>query len=217
MVAQEIQCYAIRLEPAIRDEGTSTGRGPNGPNIKKPATKGKAFRQRLEGMLQQEVPDTCPVQGGRRVLPTEERNEKGPLALAPVPPRPKIPCRKEMRRGDTTGEGGERKNTTRYRGLTQADPGTVGRKGTIPKKQGRLPTEGSGPASQDRARPGKRPRTSQHGGRIGIQPRKVEERGGRCEEGKPGARAPESRAQKGVEKSWAEVARLGQLVSRDRC
>ena len=86
MVAQEIQCYAIRLEPAIRDEGTSTGRGPNGPNIKKPATKGKAFRQRLEGMLQRQVPDTRPVQGGRRILQTEGRNEKGTLALAPVPP-----------------------------------------------------------------------------------------------------------------------------------
>jgi len=86
MVPQEMQCYAIRLEPAIRDESTSTRRGPNGPNIKKPATKGKAFRQRLEGMLQRQVPDTRPVQGGRRILQTEGRNEKGTLALAPVPP-----------------------------------------------------------------------------------------------------------------------------------
>jgi len=217
MVPQEIQCYAIRLEPAIRDEGTGTEREPNGPNIKKPAKKGKAFRQRLEEMLQRQVPDTHPVQGGRRVLPTEGRNEKGTLALASVPPRPEIPCRKEKRCGDTTGEGGERKNTTRYRGLTRADPGTVGRKGTIPKKRGRLPTEGSGPASQDRAPPGRRPRTSQDGGRIGIQPRKVEERGGRCQERKPGARATEPRAKKGVEKSWAKVARLGQLASRDQC
>ena len=47
----------------------------------------------------------------------EGRNEKGTLALAPVPPRPEILCWKERRRGDTTGEGGERKNTTRCRGL----------------------------------------------------------------------------------------------------
>jgi len=56
MVPQEIQCYAIRLEPAIRDEGTSTGGGPNGPNFKKPATKAKALRQKLEGMLERQVP-----------------------------------------------------------------------------------------------------------------------------------------------------------------
>jgi len=217
MVPQEIQCYAIRLEPAIRDKGTSTGRGPKSPNIKKPATKGKAFNQKLEGMLQRQVPDTRPVQSGCRVLPTEGRNKKGTLALAPVPQRPEIPCRKERRRGDTTGEGGERKKTTRYRGLTQADQGTVGPKGAIPKERGRLPKEDSGPTSEDRATPRGDPRTSQDGGRIGIQPGKAEERGGRCEERKPGARAPEPRAKKGVEKSWAEVARLGQLASRDRC
>jgi len=190
MVPQEIQCYAIRLEPAIRNKGTSTGRGPNGPNIKKPATKGQAFHQRLEGMLQRQVPNTRPVQGGHRVLPAEGRNEEGTLALAPVPPRPKIWYRKKRSREDTTREGGERKNTTRYQSLTQAYPGTVGRKGPIPEKRGRLQTGGSGPASQDSTPPGRRPRTSQDGGRIGIQPGKVEERGGRCEDKKPGARAP---------------------------
>jgi len=217
MVSQEIQCYAIRLEPAIRDKSTSTGRGPDGPIIKKPATKGEAFHQRLEGMLQRQVPDTRPIQGGRRVLPAKERNKEGPLTLAPVPPRPKVPRCKERRRGDKTGEGGERKNTTRYRGLTQADPGTVERKAAIPKKRGRLPKKDSGPTSEDRATPRGDPRTSQDGGRSGIQPRKAEERGGRCEERKPRARASEPRTKKRVEKSWAEVARLGQLASRDRC
>ena len=124
------------------------------------------------------MPDTRPVQGGGRVLPAEGWNEKGTLALEPVPPRPKIPCRKERCRGDTTGEGGERKNTTRYRGLTQADPGTVGRKEAILKKPGRLPKEDSGPTSEDRTTPQGDPRTSQDGGRMRIQPRKVEERGG---------------------------------------
>ena len=187
MVPQEVQCYEIRSEPAIRNEGTSSGRGPSGPNVQKPATKGKAFHEKLEGMLQRQVPDTGPVQRGRRVLRAEGRNEEGTFALAPVPPRPKIPCRKKRRRGDKTGEGGEPKNTTRYRGLTQGDPGAVGRKGTIPEKGRRVQTEDSGPASQDRTPPGRRPRTPQDGGRIGIQPRKVEERGGRCEERKLGA------------------------------
>jgi len=216
MVPQEIQCYSIRLEPAIREK-KRTRRGPNGPTIKKPATKGEAFHQRLEGMLQRQVPDTRPIQGGRRVLPAKGRNKEGPLTLAPVPPRPKVPRRKERRRGDTTGEGGERKNTTQYRGLTQADPGTVGRKGAIPKKRGRLPKEDSGPTSEDRMTPRGDPRTSQDGGRIRIQPRKVEERGGRWEKGKPGVRTTEPRAKERVEKSCAEVARFGQLASRDRC
>jgi len=149
MVPQEVQCYAIWLGPAIRDKGTSTGRGSKGSNIKQPATKGKAFHQKQEGMLQRQVPDTRPVQGGRRILPTKGRNEKGTLTLEPVPPRPKIPCRKERRRGDTTGEGGERKNPTRYRGFAQADPGTLGRKGAIPKERGRIPTKDSGTTSQD--------------------------------------------------------------------
>jgi len=215
MVPQEIQCYAIRLEPAIRNEGTSTGKRPRGPNIQKPATKGEAFNQGLEGMLQRQVPSTCPIQGGRGVLPAEGWKKEGPLALAPVPSRPKIARRKERRRGDTTGEGKERKNTTRSRGLTRADLGTVERKGAIPSKRGRLPKEEHRPTSQDRATPRGRLRTSQNGGRIGIQPRKVEKRSGQGEERKPGARAQEPRASKGVEKSWVEVARLGQLASRD--
>jgi len=107
MVPQDVQCYAIRLEPTIRNEATSPSRGPNGPESKKPATKGKAFHQRLEGMLQRQVPDTRPIQGGRRVLPAEGRNKEGPVALAPVPPKPKVPCRKERLRREKTGEGGE--------------------------------------------------------------------------------------------------------------
>jgi len=191
MVPQEIQFYAIRLEPAIRNEGTSSGRGPNGPNIKKPSTKKEAFNQKLEGMLQRQVPSTRPIQGGRRILPTKRWDEERPLALAPVPQGPKIPRRKETRRRNTTGERGERKNTTRSRGLTQADPGTVKREGAIPKKRGRLPKEDRRPTGQDRATPRGRPRTLHNGGRIGIQPGEVEKGSGRGEERKPGARAQE--------------------------
>jgi len=168
-------------------------------------------------MLQREVPSTRPIQGGRRVLPGEGRNKERPVALAPVPPRPKIPRGKERRCGDMTAEGRERKNTTRSRGLTQADPGTVEWKGAIPEKRGRLPKEDRRPTSQDRATRRGCLRTSQNGGRSGIQTRKVEKRSGRGEERKPGARAQEPRASKGVEKSWAEVARFGQLALRDRC
>ena len=217
MVPQEVQCYAIRLEPAIQNEGTSTGKGPSGPNIKKPARKGKTSHQRLEGMLQRQMPDTGPIQGGRGIPSAEGRNNEGPLALAPVPPRPKVPCWKERCRRDMTGEGGERKNPTPYPGLTQADPGTVGRKCAIPKKRGRIPQEDRRPTSQDGVPTRGHPRASQDGCRIGIQFGKIEERGGRCEKRKPGPRAPEPRATERDKKSWAEVARLGQLASRDQC
>jgi len=80
MVPQEMQGYAIRLDPAIRNKGTSTG-GPNAPSIKNPSTKDEACHQELEGMLQRQVLSTCPIQGGRTVLPSEGRNEEGPLAL----------------------------------------------------------------------------------------------------------------------------------------
>jgi len=217
MVPQEIQCYAFRPEPAIPNEGTSTRRGPHGPNINKPATKKEAFNQKLGGMLQRQVPSTRTIQGGRRILPTKRRDEERPLALAPVPPVPKILRRKERRRRDTTAERGERKNTTRSRGLKQTDPGSVKQKGAIPKKRGPLPKEARRPTGQDRATPRGSPRPSQNGGSIGIQTRKVEKGSGRGEERKLGARAQQSRASKGVEKSWAKVARLGQLGLRDRC
>jgi len=86
IVPQEIQCNAIPLEPAIRNEGTSTRRGPGCPKVKKPATKDETCHQGREGILQQQVPSTRPIQGERSVLPAEGQNEKGPLTLAPIPP-----------------------------------------------------------------------------------------------------------------------------------
>jgi len=59
------------------------------------------------------VPSTCPIQGGRRVLPTEGRDEEGPFALAPVPLRAKVAHREKRGCRDTTGEEGERKKTPR--------------------------------------------------------------------------------------------------------
>jgi len=217
MVPQEIQCYAMRLEPAIRNEGTSTGRGPNGPNIQKPATKGKAFHQKLEGMLQRQVPSTRPIQGGCWILPPEGRNEKGPLALAQIPTRPEVPSGKKGSCGDTTGQGGERKNPATRRCPTEANTRSAGTEGQGVKKRGRIPAQNNGATNHDGKTSGRLPKASQDGRRIRIQPSKVEARGGRWKKREPRARASEPRTQKGAEKSWAEVARLGQFASRDRC
>jgi len=217
VVLKEIQSYAIRLEPAIRNKGTSTGRGPRGPNIQKPATKGKAFHQKVEGMLQRQVPSTRPIQSGRRVLPAEGRDKKGPFTLAPIPPRPEVPSGKERSCGDTTGEGGERKNPTRRRCPTKANSRAAGTEGTGVKKREQIPAQNNGQTDCDGKTSGRRPKASQDGRRNRIQPIKVEERGGRRKKREPGARASEQQTQKGAKKSWVEVARLGQLVSRDRC
>jgi len=217
MVPQEIQCYPIRLEPAIRNKGTSTRKGPRGANIKKPATKGEAFHPRLEGMLQRQMPSTCPIQSGCRVLPAEGGNEKGPLTLAPVPPGPKILRWEKRRRGDTTGEGGERKNPTRRRCPTKANTRAAGTERPGVERQGRIPAQNNGSTTRYGKTSRRRPKAAQDGRRIRIQPSKVEQRGGRCKEGEPGARASKPRTQEGVEKSWAEVARFGAISIGDQC
>ena len=145
-------------------------------------------------MLQRQVPSTPPIQSGRRVLSAEGWNEEGPLTLAQVPPGPRVPPSKKRRRGNTTGEGGERKNTTRHRPLTQADKGTVRQEGAMPKKRGRLPIQDSGPAGQDGAPTGRHATAWHDGRRIRFQLGKIEEIAGQWEKRKPGARAPEPRA-----------------------
>ena len=190
----------------------STGIAPE----QKSAEETPGAKRDMVRMLRRQMLRTCAREDQSGVVPPGKRQEETPLLMALKKPR--AGTTKEMRgRENTAGEGGERNNSTRRRSPTKADPGTVGRKRTIPKKQGRLPTEGSEPTSPDTPPPGRRPRTSQDGGRIGIQPRKVEKRGGRSKERKPEARATEPRAKERVEKSWAEVARFGQLASRDRC
>ena len=217
MVPQEIKCYTIWLKPAIQDKGTSTGRGQSGPKIEIRATKREAFHQELEGMQQRQVPSTRPIQGRCRVLPAEKRRQEGPLALEPIPPRPEIPSRKERSCGDTTGEAVERENPTRRRCPTEANTRAAGTEGPGVQKRGRILAPNKGPAKRDGKTSGRHPEASQDGRRIRIQPSKVEEGGGRWKEREPGARASEPGTQEGAEKSWAEVARLEQLASRDRC
>ena len=149
MVPQEIQCYAIRLEPAIQNKGTRTGRGPSGPNIQIPATKGDTFHQKLAGMLQRQVPSTRPIQGGRRVLPAEGRNKEGPHTLARIPPRPEVPSGKERSWGDTTGEGGERRNPTPRPCPTKANRRAAGTEGPGVKRRERIPAQNNGPTVSD--------------------------------------------------------------------
>jgi len=168
-------------------------------------------------MLQRQVPSTCPIQSGRRVVPAEGRNEKSPLTLAPVPPGSKIPRREKRRRRDTTGERGERKNPTRRRCPTEANTRAAGTERPGVKRRGRIPAPNNGPTRRDGKTSRRRPKAAQDGRKIRIQPGKVEERGGRCKEGEPGVRASEPRTQEGVEKRWAEVARFGSISIGDRC
>ena len=133
-----------------------------------------------------------------------------------IPPRSEVPSGKERSCGDTTGDGGERKNPTRRQCPTKANTRAAGTEGPGVKRRGRIPAQNNGPTKCDGKTPGRRPKASQDGRRIRIQPSKVEERGGRWKEREPGARASEPRTQKGAEKSWAEVARRGQLASGDR-
>ena len=217
MVPKEIQCYAIRLEPAIQNAGTSPGGGRGGPNVQKPATKNQARHQELEGVLQRQVPRTRPIQGGRRVLRTKGRRKEGPLALAPIPPGPEVASRKKRSCGDTTKEGGERKSPTRHQCPTEANTRASGAEGPGVKGRGQIPAQDKRRTERDGKASRRRPTASQDGRRIRIQRSKAEERGGRWKEREPRARESESRTQKGAKKSWAEVARLGQLASRDRC
>jgi len=178
--------------------------------------KGEAFHQKLGGMVQRQVRSTRPIQSGRRVLPAEGQKKEEPLILAPILPRHEVPSGKERSCGDKTGEGEERKNPTRSPCPTKANTRAAGTEGTGVKKGGRIPAQNNGPTGRDGKTTGRRPKALKDGRRIRIQPSKVAERGGRWKKREPGARASEPGTQERRKKSWAEVARLGQLASRDR-
>jgi len=125
---------------------------------------------------------------------------------------------KEARcREDTAGEGGERKNSTRRRSPTKANPGTARRKEAITGKQGPIPTGASKLPDHNRTNARRNPRSSQNRRGIWFQHSEVEERDGHQKASKRGARTQEPQAPKGAQKSWAEVVRSGQVASWDRC
>jgi len=167
-------------------------------------------------MLQRQMLRTCAREDQSGVLPPGKRREETPLKMASKTRR--AGTTKEIRcREDRGREGGERKSSTRRRSPTEADPGTVRRKATNTGDGRKNQTGASQLPDHDRTNARRNPRTSQNGRGNWFQSGKVEERGGRRKERESRARTQEPRAAKGFEKSWAEIARLGQLASRDRC
>jgi len=129
---------------------------------------------------------------------------------------PRARSTKEIRcREDTAGEGGERKNSTRCRSPTKANPGTARRKATNTGKGRKNPTRANQLPGQDRTNARRNPRTSQNGRGIWFQHSKVEELDGHQKASKRGARTQEPQPPKGAQKSWAEVVRSGRIASWD--
>jgi len=159
---------------------------------------------------------TCAREDQSGVLHPGKRREKTPLKMASETPR--AGTTKEIRCSeDTTEDGGERKNPTRRRSPTKANPGTVGRKATNTGEGRKNPTGASQLPDHDRKNARRMPMTSQNGRGIWFQHSKVEERDGRQKASKRGARTQEPQPPKRALRCWAEVVRFGSLASWDLC
>jgi len=167
-------------------------------------------------MLRRQMLRTCAREDQSGILSPGKRPEETPLKMASETPGARTA--KEIRcREDTAGEGGERKNSTRRWSLTEANPGTVGRKTTNTGKRRKNPTRAKQLPDHDRTNARRNPRTSQNGRGIWLQHSKVEERNGHQKASKRGARTQEPQPPKGAQKSWAEVVRSGSVALWDRC
>ena len=139
------------------------------------AEEGPRADRDMVQMLRRQMLRTCAREDPSWVLPLGKRREETPLEMAPTTPRTRT--RKEFRgRQDPTGEGGERKNSTRCRSPTEANPGTVGRKTTITGKGWKNQTGASELPEHDRPDARRNPRTSQNSRGIWFQPSEVEKR-----------------------------------------
>ena len=78
-------------------------------------------------MLRRQMLRPCTGKNQSWVLPPGKRRKEASLAMAQTTPRAGT-TEEIWSCEDTAGEGGERKNSTRCRSLTEANPGTVGRK-----------------------------------------------------------------------------------------
>ena len=130
---------------------------------------------------------------------------------------PRAGTTKEIGCREDTAGGGERKNSTRCRSLTKANPGTAKRKAAIDGEGRKGPTGDSQLPGHNRTNARRNPRTSQNDRGNWFQPIKVEERNGPQETSERGPRTPEPHPPKGTQKSWAEVVGFKQVASWDRC
>jgi len=190
----------------------STGVAPE----QKTTEKTPSAERDMVRMLRRQMLRTCARKDQGGILSPGKGRQETPLRMASETPR--AGTTKEIRcREDTAGEGGERKNSTRRRSPTEANPGTAERKTANPGKRRRNPTGASQLPDHDRTNVRRNPRTSQNGRGIWFQHGKVEERDGRQKASKRGAQTQEPQPPKGALKSWAEVVRSGSVASRDRC
>jgi len=137
-------------------------------------------------MLRRQMLRTCPREHQSRILSPGKRREETPLKMALETPGDRT--RKEIRgHEDTAGEGRERKNSTRRRSPTEANPGTVGGKTTNTGKRRKNPIRDRQLPDHDRTNGRKKSRTSQNGRGIWVQHSEVEERDGHQKARKRGA------------------------------
>jgi len=162
-------------------------------------------------MLRRQMLRTCAREDQSRILSPGKRRQETPIKMASETPRAgtrnEIQCREDM-----AGEGGERKNSTRCRSPTEANPGTVRRKATNAGKGRKNPTGASQLPDHDRTNARRNPRTWQNGCGIWLQHSKVEKRDGGKETSKRGAPTQEPQPPKRTQKSWAEVVRSGSVA-----
>jgi len=190
----------------------STGIAPEQKTTKKtPRTERDMVR-----MLRRQMLRPCAREDQSGILSARKRREETPLKMASETPGARTTT--EIRcREDTAGEGGERKNSTRCRSPTKANPGTVGRKTTNTGKGRKNPTRASQLPDHNTTNARRTPRTSQNSRGIWFQPSEVEERDGHQKASQRRARTQEPQPPKGAQKSWAEVVRFGSVASWDRC
>jgi len=166
-------------------------------------------------MLRRQMLRTCGREDQSGILSRGKRREKTPPKMASETPG--AGTTKAIRCREDTAGGGERKNSTRCRSPTKANPGTVGRETTKTGKGRKNPTGTSQLPEHDRTNARRDPSTSQNRSGIWFQYNKVEERDGRQKTSQRGARTQEPQPQKGAQNSWAEVVRFGSVASWDRC
>jgi len=166
-------------------------------------------------MLRRQMLCTCAREDQSGILSPGKRRQETALKMASETLRART--RKEIRRREDTGGGGERKNSTRCRSPTKANRGTAKQKATIPGERRKSPIGASQLPGHDRTNARRNPRTSQNDRGNWFQPSKVEERNGHQKTSKRGDRTQESQPPKRAQKSRAEVVRSGSVASRDRC
>jgi len=116
----------------------STGIAPE----QKAAKKTPWAERDMVRMLRRQMLRACAREDQSGVLSPGKWREETPLKMAQETPRTRTTM--EIRcREDTAGEERERKNSTRCRSLTKANPGTARRKATNPGKGRKNPTGAS--------------------------------------------------------------------------